>query len=718
MDSILKELDELYNKQGLNKSNEKTLIKIFKSNDFGILVKKITSGDIELLTGDMLTLVKCAQYIDQYTSEETKMSDYDYDIIYEMLENQMNDIPITVPNISKDNIAYHRYTSLRGTLDKIYDLDVSVNDSEKRGNKSRRGLNQWINTCERKIFEKTGKYVTLLTTSVYGFPKFDGLSIVFEFTKEGTLIRALTRGYTDTNEAKDITHIFKDWKITGPFKNAERPYGLKTEVMVTEEDKNKYNEKYNADYKSSRSLAQAILNSDTADERREMLVIVPLRYSYLDEDGEESLQEIAPMALDNVNGYPYVVTTLDNTEALVEFANSHKYVDCPAGGTLRCDGMVIYIIDKSIQKALGRENNKQKFEVAFKFTEEYAYTKVKDVIFTTGLFGSINPVAKVEPVKMKGNKVKEASLGNYGRFKELALCVGDTVKIGYDIIPYLYMNENIDPGVKRNGGKLIEPPLVCPCCGKSLEENSTGKLLYCRNIDCDINRRGRILNFIQKMDIGRISTATVNDFYEAGYLLTIKDIYKLHKYKKELATLHGYGKKTIQAILNEIDSHRDVEGSTLLGSIGIEGISKKKFSNILTIFDFEELLEICENDEVDKLTRVPGIKDKTATKVIEGIKMNIKLLEFLDKELSITKDREEAETGFKFKAYITKTRDSELSDYVVSKGGKMSESFNKDVTILIVPTKDTTSSKVDKAKKWGIPIITLSEAKQYIDEHF
>ena len=64
------------------------------------------------------------------------------------------------------------------------------------------------------------------------------------------------------------------------------------------------------------------------------------------------------------------------------------------------------------------------------------------------------------------------------------------------------------------------------------------------------------------------------------------------------------------------------------------------------------------------------------------------------------------------------TRDSELSDYVVSKGGKMSETFNKDVTILIVPTKDTTSSKVDKAKKWGIPIITLSEAKQYIDEHF
>lgn len=716
MDSILTKLDHLYNKEGLNENNREEVVKILQSSDIGDLVHKIIYDGYEISDDDLLTLIKCAQYVDQYETSETAISDTNYDILYDMLESRMigSPAPITVQGTSTKNKAYHKYTSLRGTLDKIYDLSIT-DDSINKGNKSRKGLYTWIKGAEARIKKNTGSIVNIKDADAYGFPKFDGVSVVFEFTKDGELIRALTRGFTETNECQDITYVFKGWKIEGPFTNADKAYGVKTEIMVSEEDLIKYNEKYHTNFKNSRSIITSIIGSDEVDEvKRNMLQIIPLRYSFLDENGNESLQELAPSALDK---YPYVRCKLSDTDILTDFANNHKYVKSPAGDTLRCDGMVIYIIDKYLQSALGREDNKQKFEVAFKFTEEYAYSEVKDVIFTSGLFGRITPIAKIEPVKLKGNKVKEASLGSYGRFKSLHLCKGDTAKIGYDIIPYLYMDDSIDPQIKRNGGKLLEPPLVCPCCGKELEESTSGELLYCKNKDCDINRKGKILNYIQKMYIANISYATVNDFYEAGYLTSIKDLYKLQKYKHELCKLDGYGKKSVQAIIDDIDNHKVVEASQLLGSIGIEGIAKKKFASILLYYSFDELLEICENGLVSKLIQVPGIKDKTANKVIDGICENLKLLEFLENELTIIKENPQQES-YKFKAYMTKVRDSNLNDYIKEKGGLVADSFTKEVTLLIVPDMNTDSKKVDKAKAWGIPIIPIADAKKYIEEHY
>jgi len=102
---------------------------------------------------------------------------------------------------------------------------------------------------------------------------------------------------------------------------------------------------------------------------------------------------------------------------------------------------VITFINPELKKVLGRDNDINNFEVAYKFTSEFAYSKVKDVEFYVSEFGFITPVVVFSPVYLKGNTVQKASISNKARFDELNLHYGDTIKVLYDIVPYITLDD-------------------------------------------------------------------------------------------------------------------------------------------------------------------------------------------------------------------------------------------------------------------------------------
>ena len=680
-------------------------VAFLKSEETQKWIKEFLKGHVNNARLNDTELTKLKEIIDKaqevynYSGEDTGISDSDYDILYEKYDMATDNAGITVPVIS-GKIGYHKYKSLRGTLDKIYYLS----DKDNTGvNKSRRGLDEWISTCEKKIKEKTGKKVNLKNEDIYVFPKWDGVSCIFEFNQYGKLERALTRGFTETNEAQVITHLFEDW-VYGPIENAEHEYGLKTEIMMSEDDLESYNAIYGTNYKNSRSIVSSIMNSDEKDARIKYLQIMELRTSYLD-GNEESLQTLAPGAFN----HPYIKCKLKEIEKIEEFAKSHKYVN-----GLRCDGAVIYIINEEIQKILGRENNKQKFEVAYKFTEEVGYSIVKDIKFTIGLFGSINPILVIKPIKLKGNTIENISLGSYARFKQLRIAKGDTVKVLYDIIPYAVMDETCI----RSGGDPIQPPVVCPDCGEPLMERDSGNSLYCGNKKCPAYKKGRILNYLNKMYIDGISFATVDILYENGYLKKIEDIYKLKDKKKEIEKLPGFGKQSVKILLDAIEKSRTVYEAQFLGALGIESISTKTFELALSQMTYNDLLNLCNEKEetaVEKLSLINGIGKKKGLKMIEGLNENMDLILKLEEELDIIRKPDYTK---KYKVCFTRIRDEEKEKFIWATGGEVSESLTKSTDILVVPVNGVESSKIKKAKKWGIRIVPIDDLEAYITEHY
>ena len=649
----------------------------------------------------LFNLIHILQTIYNYSGEDTGVSDETYDILYEILEGNNMEI-ITTPILKKD-VVHHKYKKLRGTLEKIYALD----DEEELSNQSRKRLSDWVKRSELSYYNTTGNKINLWNEEIYLFPKWDGVSIIFEINEKNEIERALTRGNTELNEAEDKTFIFKaiESRVVIPEMKG-RAYGLKTEVMMNEEDLKEYNDECNTEYKSTRSIVSSIINTDHLDGREQFLEIVKLRVTEII-NGEEQIETLAPEVFER----PFIRCSLKDVNAIRKFSNDHKYVE-----GLRCDGSVIHIINPDIQKILGREKNKNKFEVAYKFNEEIAYTKLKDIIFQMGTFGSINPVAVVEPVVMKGNEIQKISLGSMIRFNELALSKGDKVQIRYEIIPYLNFDLN-DPKCKKSKNPPIQAPEFCPECGDKLfyDENGLGK---CVNPDCDFLKKKQIVNYLSKMNIQGISFETISDLYDNKIVKTIKDLYRLKKKRKEIINLRGFGEKKYSLMISEIDSHRDVLDSVFLGSIGIPHCSKEVFKKILNYFSLDDLLDFADAGRYEPLTDANGIGNKKAKMVTDGIRKYRSLILFLKDELNIISGRDSRAYQVRFKACFTMIRSDEITKLIESKGGEVTNSVTKETDFLIAPSATSSSGSCEKARKYNIPIIPINDVEDYIKKNY
>jgi NAD-dependent DNA ligase len=130
-------------------------------------------------------------------------------------------------------------------------------------------------------------------------------------------------------------------------------------------------------------------------------------------------------------------------------------------------------------------------------------------------------------------------------------------------------------------------------------------------------------------------------------------------------------------------------------------------------------MDLCFNYKgkaIKTLVEIPGIKEKTAIKIIDGIKDNEKLILELEEILDLVSFKKEKA---RFKACFTKIRpNDDLSDFITVKGGLATDTLTKDVDFLVIPMKGVTSSKTEKAQKWGIPVIALNECESYINENY
>ena len=408
--------------EAVNLLNENAKIVNFYKVYDRISHEKLNESQLSQLSA----LVKILQFI--YNSPvESPFSDQEYDELQELLVNY--GIPRLTGSIESNNLdkSSHKYTNLRGTLSKIYYLG----NDEIRTNKSRRYLSEWISSIENKYKKNTGSSIDLSTQKVILTPKFDGASAVMEVNDK---IKWLTRGDTDINKASDISHLM--YQFNDQYKKYKN-CGIKFEVMCSEESLKKINEVSEVKYKNSRQVVVSALNQVEMDFKNSYLKPIPLR---IIKEGE-SVESIALDQMIEVNlEYPFKNCSIDDIDTIREFANSNRYVEIN-GEHYRTDGVVITFINKDIIMKLGRDNDINNFEVAYKFPNEFAYSKVKDVEFYVSEFGYITPVVVFNPVILKGNTVQKASISNKERFDELDLHYGDTIKVLYDIIPYITLDE-------------------------------------------------------------------------------------------------------------------------------------------------------------------------------------------------------------------------------------------------------------------------------------
>lgn len=266
----------------------------------------------------------------------------------------------------------------------------------------------------------------------------------------------------------------------------------------------------------------------------------------------------------------------------------------------------------------------------------------------------------------------------------------------------------------------INIPDKCPICGqptKIIKENDS-ELLCCTNEACKGKLLGKLTHAVSKnaLNIDGLSESTIEKFINLGWLNSIRDIYHLLNHENEMKTLDGFGKKSVDKLLSSVEKSRNISLERFIYSLSIPLIGKSASKDISKLCegDFNNLLELMKTSP-KKLLSIEGFGETMASSMMTWWYHNSMWVYELSKEFTFETPKlvlDEMPNTLQDKTFVVtgsvnhyKNRD-ELKADIVAHGGTVVGSVSSKTSYLINNDINSTSSKNQKAKFLGIPIIS------------
>lgn len=376
------------------------------------------------------------------------------------------------------------------------------------------------------------------------------------------------------------------------------------------------------------------------------------------------------------------------------------------------DGIVIKVNSFSQQNMLGFTAKNPKWAISYKFKAEQVSTKLLSIDYQVGRTGAITPVANLEPVQLAGTVVKRATLHNADQIALLDIRVGDYVFVekGGEIIPKIVGVETHEQ--HSTPTKFIT---LCPECGTELIKPEGEAKHFCPNSDnCPPQKKGKIEHFISRkaMNIDSLGEETVSQFYDAGLIRTVADLYKLTK--EQILPLERMADKSAENIIKSIENSKLVSFDKVLFAIGIRYVGETVAKKLTGAFKSIEALAAASREE---LMAVDEIGERIADSITEYFSdsNNIKLiaelmnagLQFEIEKIENISDKLSGLTII-ISGSFSKFSREEIKELIEKHGGKNVSSISKNTDYLLAG-ENIGPSKLEKAKTLKIKIITEDE---------
>ncbi len=362
-------------------------------------------------------------------------------------------------------------------IEKMMSLDNVFDEDE---------LNTWFDRVEKE--SPTPQYLCEL--------KVDGLAINLLF-ENGQLVRALTRGNGVTGE--DVTLNVKTIKVlphalTG--KKVPAQIEVRGEVFFPVAAFNQLNEELEEAGKAlfanpRNSAAGSLRQKDPRVTASRPLSVVVHGVGANDglafKNQSDAYTELKKLGLPTSDRFKVCGTRAEVFE-FIRYYNEHRH-----DVEHEIDGVVIKVDSISEQRKLGFTSRAPKWAIAYKYPPEEVTTKLLDIKVSVGRTGRVTPFAFMEPVKVAGSTVTNATLHNQEEIERKGVLIGDTVIIrkAGDVIP-----EVLGPVLDKRTGKekKFVMPTHCPECGSELKAITEGDVdIRCTNQrSCPAQLRERI----------------------------------------------------------------------------------------------------------------------------------------------------------------------------------------------------------------------------------
>jgi DNA ligase (NAD+) len=276
---------------------------------------------------------------------------------------------------------------------------------------------------------------------------------------------------------------------------------------------------------------------------------------------------------------------------------------------------VVYKVDRlDYQERLGFVAKAPRWAIAHKFPAEQAETTMESIDIQVGRTGKLTPVGRLTPVTVGGVVVSNVTLHNRDEIARLGVRIGDRVLVqrAGDVIPQIA--ENLTRDVPREPYAF---PVTCPECGsEAVAEEGEVDVRCTGGLVCPAQRVQRLIHFVSRaaLDIEGLGEKSVQEFFDAGWLESPADIFRLRQRRNAILEREGWQDKSVDNLLAAIEVKRTPDAIKLLFGLGIRhigaGTSKELVRNFFTlgaVADLGKRIAAGEEAAVTELTAIDGI---------------------------------------------------------------------------------------------------------------
>lgn len=407
-----------------------------------------------------------------------------------------------------------------------------------------------------------------------------------------------------------------------------------------------------------------------------------------------------------------------NIDEVIEYIN--LYTTKRNNLDYEIDGIVVKVNSLALYDQIGYTAKSPKWAIAYKFPAEEVITKITSIAFQVGRTGQITPVANLDPVNVQGSLVSRATLHNEDYLIDKDIREKDyvVIKKAGDIIPEVV---KIIIDRREDDSVPFEMISTCPVCKSELIRKDGEAGHYCVNPLCDAKKIEGLIHFASRkaMYIEGLGERIIEQFYNDGFLSSIKDIYLLENHREELIIKEGFGVKSIDKLLENIEKSKSRNLDKLLFGLGIRHVGEKVSKVIANNYPsldkmgnwvYEDLISIDEIGSVIAKSLIDYFRDEDNLKLMSELKELGLNTEYTS---NIKKKDEFSNKTFVLTGKLELYTRNEVKALIESLGGKVSSSVSKKTTYVVAGSD--AGSKLTKAVKLGVKVLTEEEFKDLVD---
>ena len=630
-----------------------------------------------------------------YTLDRSTMSDYEYDHLYRRLQDLEREHP---EEITPDSPTQRVGDAVRNDFAEVlHPVPLESLEDVFDGN---------------EVQDFLAKVLETLPQAEYSVePKVDGLSVALEY-RDGVFYQGATRG--DGRKGEDVTGNLRTIHSMPMVLPEKLPRLIvRGEVYMARSVFEEINEELELEGKpllaNPRNAAAGSLRQKDPKmcaKRRLDIAVFNLQLA----ERRTFTTHAETLAYLKAQGFPTIPhATLSNGEDILREID--RLGDTRMEFPFDIDGAVVKLNNLSDRDILGSTAKCPKWAVAYKYPPEQKPSRVVDIVVQVGRTGVLTPKAVLEPVRLAGTTVTNATLHNQDYIREKDIRIGDTVivqKAG-EIIPEIV---SVEREKRPDDAAEFVFPQTCPVCGAPVLRDPDGAAIRCTGAECPAQLLRNLIHFAARdaMDIDGIGPAVLQQLIEAKLVANPADLYDLTA--EQLKKLERMGAKSAQNAVEAIAKSKENDLWRLIYALGIRQVGEKAAKVLAAHFGSMDALRRATAEELTQIDDVGAVTADYITRWMQSEQAADLLERLKNAGLNMESRRTLVDSRFAGMTFVltgalTRFTREEAGEMIEQRGGKAASSVSKKTTYVVAG--ENAGSKLKKAQELNIPVLSEEE---------